>query len=131
MKCLGGKMRGIEIKRAKIVHEDDRRRLLELLNGELSIKNIKILEIKEGGSILGNHKHWYAEVCFVYKGSCHYWLKNKEGEQMEVDLNEGDIMFRAPEVVHTCTCTDDCILIDGACEAFIGEDWNHVREVLK
>ncbi|MCH7534188.1 MAG: hypothetical protein IH948_00280 [Bacteroidetes bacterium] len=126
-------MRGVVIKRAKVIAEDERRKIISILNGEIGVRDIHILEMKkeQTESILGNHKHWYPEVCFVYKGSCHYWLKNKEGETMEVDLNEGDIMFRAPEVVHTCTCSEHCILIDGASESWIDEDWNHTREVLK
>lgn len=123
-------IRGVHIKKAYVIAEDERRKIVSILNGEIGVRDIHLLEMKKGGSILGQHKHWYAEVCFVYKGSCHYWLKNKEGETMEVDLKEGDIMYRAPEVVHTCTCTDDCVLIDGACESWIGEEWNHVREEL-
>jgi hypothetical protein len=49
---------------------------------------------------------------------------------MECDLEEGDLMMRAPEVVHTCKCTADAILIDGASESWVDEDWNHVREEL-
>ena len=79
---------------------------------------------------LGNHKHWYPEVMYVLKGKCHYWLKNKEEETMECDLEEGDVMFRAPEVVHTCICTEDAILIDGSSESWINDDWNHVRDEL-
>jgi len=50
---------------------------------------------------------------------------------MEVDLVEGDIMYRAPEVTHTCICSEDCVLIDGAGESWVDEDWNHVRETLR
>ena len=124
-------MKGVFIKKAKIISEDERRRIFSILNGELGIRDIHLLEIKKGEQILGNHKHWYAELCFVYKGKCHYWVKNKEGEQGEFDLEAGDIMFRAPEIVHTAECSEDCVLIDGCCESWIDEEWNHVREVLK
>jgi quercetin dioxygenase-like cupin family protein len=124
-------MNGVVIKKAQIISEDDRRRIFSILNGQLSVKDIHLLEMKKGDQILGNHKHWYAEVCFVYKGKCHYWLKNKEGETLEVDMDAGDIMFRAPEVTHTCLCSEDCVLIDGAQEPWVHEEWNHVREVLK
>ena len=124
-------MRGIILKKAKVISEDERRRIFSILNGEIGVRDIHLLEMKKGDCILGNHKHFYAEVCYVYKGSCHYWLKNKEGEELEMDMEEGDIMFRAPEVTHTCTCSEDCILIDGAQESWVGEDWNHVKDVLK
>lgn len=131
-------MRGVVIKKAYVIAEDERRRIFSILNGEIGVRDIHLLEMKkgdknEGGYIkmpLGNHKHWYPEICFVYKGKCKYWLKNKEGETMETELNEGDIMFRAPEVVHTCLCTEDCVLIDGASESWVDEEWNHVREEL-
>ena len=139
-------MRGVVIKKASIIAEDERRKIVSVLNGELTVKDIHILFMKSQNPLnvaltpevskyisqpLGNHKHWYAEVMYVLKGKCHYWLKNKEGETMECDMEEGDIMFRAPEVVHTCTCTEDTILIDGSSESWINDDWNHVREVLK
>lgn len=126
-------MKGVVIKKAFIISEDSRRKIWSILNGEIGIRDIHLLEMKKGQteSVLGNHRHWYPEVCFVYKGKCHYWLKNKEGETMECDLNEGDIMFRSPEVVHTCTCSEDCVLIDGASESWIEDQWNHVPEKLK
>ena len=142
-------MRGVVIKKANIIAEDSRRKIVSILNGELVVRDIHILFMKPKERIitpeheilipkskwveqpLGNHKHFYPEVMYVLKGKCHYWLKNKEGETMECDMSEGDIMFRAPEVVHTCICTEDAILIDGASESWISEDWNHVREVLK
>lgn len=132
-------MKGVVIQKANIIAEDNRRRIISILNGQLTIRDIHLLEMKKGevneqGFIklpLGNHKHWYAEVCYCYKGKAHYWLRNKEGEELECDLNEGEIMFRAPEVVHTCLCTEDCILIDGAQESWINDDWNHIQEILK
>lgn len=125
-------MRGVILKKAFVIAEDERRKIVSILNGQIGVRDIHILFMKKGdNSPLGNHKHFYPEVMYVMKGKAHYWLKNKEGETMECDLEEGDIMFRAPEVVHTCICSEDCILLDGAGEAWIDEDWNHVREVLK
>ena len=131
-------MRGVYFKKAFVIAEDERRKIFSILNGEINVRDIHVLHMKKGETTdglvnlpLGNHKHWYPEVCYVMKGKCHYWLKNDEGETMECDLEEGDIMFRAPGVVHTCTCSEDCILLDGASESWVDEEWNHVREVLK
>lgn len=131
-------IRGVHIKDALVIAEDDRRKIISVLNGEINVRDIHILHMKKGekneeGYIkdpLGQHKHWYPEVCYCMKGKAKYWLKNKEGETMETVLEEGQIMFRAPGVVHTCLCTEDCILIDGASESWVGEEWNHVREEL-
>ncbi|MCH7568452.1 MAG: hypothetical protein IIA87_03440 [Nanoarchaeota archaeon] len=128
-------MRGVVIKKALVIAEDERRKIISVLNGEIGVRDIHILEMKKGekneeGLIklpLGNHKHWYPEVCYCYKGKAKYWLKNDQGETMEIDLNEGDIMFRAPGVVHTCLCTEDCILIDGAEYPWVAEEWNHYK----
>lgn len=142
-------MKGIIIKKAKIIAEDDRRKIVSILNGEIGVRDIHLLFMKTPplddpvhagyGKLgdnyikkpLGNHKHWYPEVCYVLKGKCKYWLKNNEGETMECELEEGDLMLRAPGVVHTCYCTPDTILLDGAAESWVDENWNHVREVLK
>jgi len=125
-------MRGVIIKKAFVIAEDSRRKIISILNGQINVRDIHILFMKKGDkSPLGNHKHWYAEIMYVLKGTCKYWLKNKEGETMECDLTEGDIMLRAPEVVHTCICSEDAILVDGASEAWVDESWNHVREILK
>jgi len=122
-------MRGVYLRKAQVIAEDERRKIVSILNGELTVKDIHILFMKSGDKgVLGNHKHFFPEVMYVLKGKVHYWLKNKEGEEMECDMEEGDIMFRAPEVVHTCTCSEDAILLDGASESWISEDWNHVRE---
>lgn len=131
-------MRGVVIKQAKIIAEDERRKITSILNGEIGVRDIHILHMKKGetdkeGYIklpLGQHHHWYPEICYVMKGKCKYWLKNKEGEEMQCELTEGQTMLRAPGVVHTCLCTEDCILIDGASESWIDESWNHVREEL-
>ncbi len=131
-------MRGVVIKQAQVVSDDSRRKIISILNGEIGVRDIHILEMKKGETIdgfvklpLGNHHHFYPEIMYVYKGKCKYWLKNQQGEEMECEMKEGDIMFRAPGVVHTCVCSEDAILIDGSSESWISEDWNHVREVLK
>ena len=72
-------MKGVVIKKANVIAEDERRKIISILNGELTVKDIHILHMKKGQtkSVLGNHHHWYPEFCYVMKGSCYYWLKNK------------------------------------------------------
>lgn len=125
-------MRGIWLKKAGIIAEDDRRKIVSVLNGEIGVRDIHILTMKKGGQILGNHSHFYPEVMYVIKGKVTYWLKHQiTGETEVLEMSEGDIMFRAPYVVHTCECSEDAILLDGAAESWVGEEWNHIREVLK
>ena len=130
------KMMGVYIKKVIVIAEDKRRKIFSILNGELGIRDLHLLEMKKGetnnGYVkvpLGNHYHTYKEVCYCYKGKAHYKLKHEiTGEIMECDLNEGEIMFRDMFVTHTCLCTEDCILIDGAEYSWISEDWNHYKK---
>lgn len=137
MKRLGikYKMRGVIIKKAFIIAEDDRRKIVSILNGQIGVRDIHILFMKKGEvseefvkKPLGNHYHSYKEVCYCMKGKAHYKLKHElTGEELEIDLNEGDIMFRDSYVTHTCLCTEDCILVDGAEQQWMEEEWNHYK----
>src|SRR3990167_4401198 len=123
-------MRGVVIKKAQIIADDSRRRILSILNGEIGVRDIHILFMSKGetkdGFVklpLGNHYHNYREVCYCLKGKAHYKLKHElTGEELEIDLNEGETMFRDAFVTHTCLCTEDCILIDGAEQSWVAED---------
>lgn len=123
-------MKGVIIRKAKIISEDERRKIISVLNGELGVRDIHILEMKKE-DILGNHWHLYPEIMYVMKGKCHYWLKHiLTGEEEELDIEEGDIMIKTGFIVHTCRASEDCILIDGSTETWIDEDFNHIKEVL-
>ena len=134
-------MRGVYIKKASIIAEDDRRKIVSILNGELGVRDIHILLIKKGEQILGNHFHWYPEIMYILKGGGTWYLKNRmttynpkdpENEhQMEVRLEEGDIMIKAPFITHTAIVDADSIILDGSSESWISEEFNHYREVLK
>ena len=128
-------MRGVIIRKAKIISEDERRKIVSILNGEIGVRDCHILTMKQGDTSegfvkkpLGNHSHSYKEVCYCMKGKAHYKLKNEiTGEELEVDLNENEIMFRDAYITHTCLCTEDCILLDLAEEMWVEEDWNHYK----
>ncbi len=129
-------MRGVHFKKAFVIAEDERRKIFSILNGEINVRDIHVLHMKKGETTnglvnlpLGNHAHSYREVCYVMKGKCHYKLKHEiTKEELEVDLEEGDIMFRDAWVTHTCTCSEDCILLDGAEQSWVGEEWNHYKQ---
>ena len=76
-------MRGVYIKKANVIAEDERRRIVSILNGEIGVRDIHILFMKKGetseGFIklpLGNHYHQYKEVCYCLKGKAKYKLKH-------------------------------------------------------
>jgi len=128
-------MKGVIIRKAKVIAEDERRKIVSILNGEIGARDCHILFMKSGetenGFVkapLGNHYHSYKEVCYCMKGKCKYKLKHElTGEEMECELNEGDTMFRDAFVSHTCLCTEDCILLDLAECSWVDEDWNHYK----
>ncbi len=124
-------MKGVEIRKIKLVHEDKRRGIWEIMNGELSIKNMKILKVKED-SYLGGHWHVYGEVMHILKGgSSDYKMKNLDtGEEEVFPLGEGDTVFRTGRIIHGGTFFKGSIVIDGACESYISSDFNDIEEKL-
>lgn len=128
-------MRGVVIKKAKVIAEDERRKIISILNGEIGVRDCHILIMKSGETFegfvkkpLGNHYHSYQEICYCMKGKARYKLKHEiTGEEMEYELKEGELMFRDAFVIHTCLCTEDCILIDLAECSWVDENWNHYK----
>lgn len=134
-------MRGVIIKKANVISEDERRKIVSILNGELGVRDIHILHMKEGGKILGNHYHWYPEIMYIMKGGGIWYLKNRMIDEstedfkvehtMQVRLEEGDIMIKAPFITHTAIVDTNSIILDGSAETWVGEEFNHYREELK
>ncbi len=128
-------MKGVEIRKIKLVHEDGRRGIWEIMNGELSIKNMKILKVKKGKQLLGNHWHPCAqEVMYILKGGCSkYVMENIDtGEKETFKLTEGDVVFRTNRIVHGGIFDEDSIIIDGSTEVYINTDFNDIfKEVIK
>lgn len=125
-------MRGVVVRRAKIVNEDERRTLIEIQNGEISGKNIKILEVKEESYLGGTSGHWhnYAECMYVMKGRAwDYVMENVDtGEKQTYILGEGDVVFRGPRIIHGGWFKKGSIVIDIAEDTYISGDYNDVPE---
>ena len=123
-------MKGVFVKKAKVVSEDERRRLVELMNGQFSGKNIKILEVKEESYLGGKSGHWhlYPECMYMMKGKCwDYVMENIDtGEKETFELEEGDIVFRTGRIIHGGTFAKGSIVIDIAGEAYISGDFNDI-----
>lgn len=124
-------MRGICIKKIDLVHEDERRGIWEIMNGQMSIKNMKILKVKKGSQILGNHWHVYPEVMYIMEGRAHYKMRHViTGETEEFDLAAGDVLFKTGFITHTGLFEEDSVIIDGAAETYIDNNFNDVVERL-
>lgn len=122
-------MKGVFIKKAEIVNEDDRRQIVEIMNGQLEIKNMKVLIVKED-SYLGGHWHTYSEIMHILKGRViNYKMKNIDtGEEETFTLEEGDTVFRTGRIVHGGDFTKGSIVIDGATETYVSRDFNDIQE---
>jgi len=124
-------MKGVFINKAVLVSDDERRNIIEIMNGDMNVKNLKILNVKKGGLILGNHWHPYGELMYVLKGSGHYHMKDMDtGESEEYDLVEGDVVYRGPRISHAGHFIEGSILIDGACETYVSADFNDIKDVI-
>lgn len=124
-------MNGVVVRKAKLVSEDERRTITEIMNGELSIKNMKVLKVKKGDQLLGNHWHPYPEVMFVLEGYATYKMKNIDTNEEETFiLSSGDVVFRTGRITHAGRFDEDSIIIDAACESYISADFNDVKDVI-
>ena len=121
------KIKGVFVAKAKIANEDNRRKLIVIENGQIPIKNLKILVVKED-SYLGGHYHQYLEVMYIIKGNVkNYKMKNLDtGEEETFELTEGDVVFRTGRIVHGGMFEKGSIVIDGATETYISQDFNDI-----
>jgi len=122
-------MRGVHIKKVDLVHEDERRGIWEIMNGQMSIQNMKILKVKKGEQLLGNHWHAYPEVMYIMKGKARYRMKHViTKEEEDFNLEEGDVVFRTGFITHVGYFSEDSIIIDGSASTYISSDFNDVVE---
>lgn len=123
-------MKGVHVRKIKQVHEDERRKIMEIMNGELAVKNLKILEVKEDCYLGGKEGHWhqYPEVMYIMKGSVKdYVMTNIDTNESEsFDLEEGDIVFRTGRIIHGGKFSKGSIVVDGSCEFYISADFNDI-----
>lgn len=127
-------MKGVIVRKIKLVHEDERRKIMEIMNGELSIKCMKLLYVKKGEQLLGNHWHPCAqEVMVIVKGGCSkYVMENIDtGEKETFSFTEGDMVFRTNRIAHGGIFDEDSIILDGATESYLNQDYNDIyKEVV-
>lgn len=118
-------MKGVFLQQAKMVSEDNRRTLFEVVNGQLAIRNLKILYVKQGDVVLGKHWHSYAEVRYMMEGRAVFQLENViTGEKGDVTMEKGDVLFVDAYIHHTGTFAADSVMIEGATEMYFSPQYN-------
>jgi mannose-6-phosphate isomerase-like protein (cupin superfamily) len=102
-------------------HEDERRILTSIFNGDFVGKQAKVLEIKKA-STLGNHYHLFRELFFVLKGGGTYTFESVEsGLQHVISVKPGDRLIIAPKVAHKGELKAGTIMIEATEEVFTPE----------
>ena len=111
----------------KISHEDERRSITSIFNGEFTAKQIKLVQIKED-SILGNHYHNYAEIFYMLEGEGEYILKDlNTKETTKIQMKKGDKLRINPRVVHKAKLKKGTVLIEGTEKKYINANINDVK----
>ena len=120
-------MKGVKVEQVDPVHEDERRSLSAMFNGDFTAKQIKIIKIKVD-SELGNHYHEYHETFYVLKGEANYTLINIDtGEKKTLTLKEGQRMTIKPRIAHKAIIKAGTLMIEGTGKEYISAQENDVR----
>ena len=123
-------MKGVYITKINKVHEDERRGIFEIMNGQMSVKNIKVLKVTEDSYLGGciGHMHQYAEIMYIMKGKAkNYRMINIDTHEIEYfNLEEGDVVFRTGRIIHGGLFKKGSIVIDGSTETYISSDFNDI-----
>jgi dTDP-4-dehydrorhamnose 3,5-epimerase-like enzyme len=124
-------MKGVIIYKIPIAHQDKRRKIMPMFNGEFIARQIKILDVKKGNT-LGNHYHRYKEIRYLLKGRVQYYLLNiATGEKDEFIMEKGQVMITDGFIAHTGTFLENSIMIEGTEEQYINAKHNDVKWELK
>jgi len=117
----GGKMNDVNVSQVEVAHEDERRELLAIFNGDFTAKQVKVIEVKKD-CILGNHYHPYSELFYVFTGEADYTLVLiKTGERRVVKLKRGDRLVIGPEIAHRAEMAKGTIMIEATAEPYTPE----------
>ena len=124
-------MNWFKIEKIEIAHEDERRSISAIFNGDFTAKQVKILHIKQD-SILGNHYHNYRELFYVLSGESIYLLENIETKEREyVILSEGYRLIIQPNVAHRAEMTKGTVMLEATEEPYISASQNDVKYEVK
>ena len=122
---------GVYHKKIVPVHEDHRRALIEIFNGQFVAKQVKLLKIKED-SVLGNHYHPYRQFFYMLKGNADYSFVNiKTGERHDTYVEEGDMMIIDKEIAHRALQKAGNIMIEGNEEKYTSPEVDDLKFEIK
>ncbi len=124
-------MKGVSHFKIKPVHEDHRRALIEVFNGQFIAKQVKLLKIKED-SVLGNHYHPYRQFFYLLKGDADYTFVNiKTGERLDTKVEEGDMIIIDKNIAHKALQKLGNIMIEGNEEAYTSPEIDDLKFIIE
>jgi len=124
-------MKGLIHKRIKPVHEDNRRALIEVFNGEFVSKQLKVLKIKED-SVLGNHYHPYRQFFYMFKGAADYtFVDIKTGARENIRVEECDFIIIDAHIAHKALHKAGNIMIEGNEEKYTSGEVDDLKYVIE
>lgn len=92
-------------------HEDSRRLLTAVFNGDFTARQMKVLEVK-ADAILGEHYHDYDEIFYLLRGQAIVEVENIETKDRGgYQLSAGDRIFFPKKVAHRLWVKADSVLI--------------------
>ncbi len=108
-----------ELKEIPITHEDDRRKLTAVFNGDFIAKQVKIIEALSH-QVLGNHYHKYAELFYCLKGSAVFYLEDANTrESTTVRLLSGDRLIIEERMAHASVMDIGTIMVEATASEYV------------
>ena len=106
-------------------HEDSRRLLTAVFNGDFTARQVKILEVKTD-SVLGDHYHDYDEIFYLLRGQAVIEVENvNTKEKGGYCLSAGDKIFFPKKVAHRLLVKANSVLIGCTDEPYLEEGGHH------
>ena len=120
-------MRGLVYKKIEPVHEDHRRSLIEVYNGEFTARQMKVLKINEA-AVLGNHYHPYGQFFYMLIGEADYTFVDIEtGKRQEIKMTEGDFVRIEKNIAHKSVMKAGNIMIEGNEQTYSSPEEDDLR----
>ena len=119
----------ISSEKVKEGHEDERRSLKQIFNGDFVARQLLTLEIK-ADCVLGGHYHEYGEIWYVLKGRLEYEFINiYTNKKQRATLNSGDKIKIPSRIYHKAYAEKDTIIVGVTEEEFVSEVKNNLKYV--
>lgn len=120
-------MKDINFSTVKVAHEDERRKLLAIFNGDFTAKQVKLITAKKT-SILGNHYHHYSELFYVLQGEATYTLiEVKTGNREVIKLKTGDKLRIGREIAHKAEMAKGTVTIEATEKPYESSEVDDIR----